>query len=264
MTDQSSADVDQLTANWGDQEAEHLWDRFLSHLPISWSGSTALDFGCGSRYLPKYLVQQQHVAVCHGVDLVAHGDVLSGGSPEQIPGVLLHTGRLEQIAALRNVCLDIVVSTATIPLLRPAELDGALSWIFERLKPGGVCVLDAEPVTSHAAFDVDRRLATPLAHLVFSPREINRYLADRGQEPLRYHNPSCAATYLMQFKRAGFELLRVERHPNPVTDVASAYFDDKLRHFDAQELATARLDVMMRKPLNAPDLTIIDGYVAKT
>jgi hypothetical protein len=264
MTEQSSADIDQLTSDWGDQEAKRLWDRFLSDLPISWSGCTALDLGYGSRYLPKYLVQQRQVAVGHGVDLMAHGDVLSGASPDQIPGVQLHAGRLEQIAALRYACLDIVVSTATIPLLRPAELDGALSWIFGHLKPGGVCVLDAEPVTSHAAFDADRRLATPLAHLLFSRREIDRYLAHRGQEPLRYHNPSCAATYLMQFKRAGFELLHVKRHANPVPDLGSAYFHDKLRHFDEQELATARLDIMMRKPLNAPDLSIIDEYVAKT
>jgi hypothetical protein len=264
MTIESSANVRQLSSNYENQEAELLWDRFLSRLPIRWSGSTALDFGSRSQYLPKFLVQQRQVAVCHGVALVADGDVLPDGCSEEIPGVRLHAGRLDWIAALRDVCLDIVVSTATIPLLRPTELDDALNWIFDHLKPGGVCVLDAEPVTSDAAFGADRRLGTPLAHLVFSRREIDRYLADRGEEPLRYHNPSCAATYLMQFKRAGFELLHVERHVRPEPDGGSSYFHDKLRHFDEQELATRRLDVMMRKPVTAPDLTIIDGYVAET
>jgi hypothetical protein len=264
MTVESSADVDRLSSNWENHEAERLWNRFLSRLPIGWRGSTALDFGCRSQYLPKYLVQQRQVAVCHGVDLVADGDVRPSAWSEEIPGVQLHAGRLEQIGALHDVSLDIVVSTSTIPLLRPSELEGVLSWIFEHLKPGGVCVLDAEPVTSHTAFGVDRRLATPLAHLVFSPREIDRHLADRGQGPLRYHNPSCGATYLMQFKRAGFDLIHVERHANPVPDVGSAYFQDKLGHFDEQELATTRLDVMMRKPLTSPDLTIIDRYVAAT
>jgi hypothetical protein len=264
MIGESSADVDQVTSSSEDQEAERLWQRLLSNLPVRWSGSTALDFGYRRRYLPKYLVQRQQVAVCHGVDLVGDGDELPGGSPDDIPGVQLHAGQLERIAALRDVCLDVVVSTATIPLLRPGELDGTLRWIFDHLKPGGVCVLDAEPITSHRAFGADRRLATPLAHLVFSRREIDRYLGGRGEEPLRYHNPSCAATYLMQFKRAGFELLHVERHATPEPEGGSSSFHDKLRHFDEQELATARLDVMMRKPLTAPDLTIIDGYVAET
>lgn len=238
-----------LTRRWGDEEADNLWEGFLGKYPVEWQDKTVLDFGCAWGYVPRMLVERRGAACCHGVDIHAHWERMPDQDrPDRVEGVRLYKGVYDEIEELREVELDVAVSSGTLFLLTPSELDHLLGWFYERLRPGGVCLFNLRTNLSYAGDDVHDHITAPFPHLLFSRRVLNHNFEARGKEPVRYMSPACTATYLMQFHRAGFELVQVRRYPNPFEESVYEEHADKLGFYEPGEMRTSQFDAFLRKP----------------
>ena len=238
-----------FTADWGDDYAGQLWDSVLEPAELAWAGATVLDLGCHWGYVLKHLLEARGIREGHGVDIEAHWiDMEDGSDPTLIPGLHLHQGRLGEIAALDDACFDVAVTMGTIFLMRPTELHRALAWIYDHLRPGGHLLVNTRTYFAHNGADLDGVLSTPLAHLLFTPHEVDAHLAARALRPARYMNPSSATTYLMQFRRVGFELRDVRRQASRIDPEILERFADKLEIYDREELLTGMITAYLRRP----------------
>ncbi len=96
---------------------------------------------------------------------------------------------------------------------------------------------------------------------MFGLPEIVEFLDRAGGTSPRYVNPSSAATYLVQFARAGFVIDRVERMHDGVDEELIGEHHAKLRWLDPDELRTTGLSARLRRPL-VPNLASVDGDAA--
>lgn len=236
---------DKLTPAYGAAQSESLWNGFLARFDVSWSGATVLDWGCSWGYLLRRLVDVHGVGRAIGVDI---REAWAEAPAELLAGLELHAGDIRRLPDLQELQADVIVSVGTMFLLAPTDVQGVLSWFRAHLRPGGLAVLSTRTFLSHAGGDLHRRLSTPYPHLLFPRRVIDAELTADGGAPSRYMNPSCGATYLMQYQRAGFEILDARRRSNPGLAPVLERFGDKLEPLDAQELDTNELQVLLRRP----------------
>lgn len=250
-----------LTRDWGERWARLLWEEFLGRLEIDWIGKTVLDFGCAAGYLPVHLVEQAGVAEAHGVDLHPMWEMVDGFRADAVPGVQLHAGDVLEIPKLQGVHFDLIVSIGTAFLLEPSLLMRVLNWFFDHLKPGGRCLIATRTFAHYDGADLGLN-APRFSHLLFGQDEIREYLESTGAPPARYVNPSCAATYLVQFVRAGFVIDSVRRLRDGIDEGFLSEHRAKLHWIDPQELHTSGLELILRRPL-MPDLSIVDQHAAR-
>lgn len=252
-----SAQRHKLTREWGDRWAGLLWEEFLGRQQVDWEGAHVLDFGCAWGYMPKYLVEHAGVAEAHGIDLHPMWEAMTDGfRPDAVPGVHLHAGELTEQAALAPLRFDVIVSLGTLFLLKPTELMDVLHWFHDHLKPGGLCLFQTRVYPHYNGADLGER-APAFAHLLFGEQEIAEFLRTSGAGPARYVNPSTAATYLVQFARAGFAIEHVERLYDGLDEQLFSEHAAKLRWIDPDELRTSGLAVRLARP-SLPDLSIVD------
>ncbi len=251
-----------LTLAWGEEQAERLFSGTLARYSVEWRGATTLDFGCAWGYLARHVIERLGAARSYGVDLHPQWNMLDDGwRPEQTPGLYLFAGDAQSIPELQDVAFDVIYSIGTLMLIPPTQLDGYLAWFHDRLRPGGHCILRTRTFFSYCGGDLHRRLKSPLPHLLFSRRTIDRYLAEGGHDPSRYMTPMCAASFLTFYRRAGFEILDVHRTMNPTSQEVYERFEDKLGYYDDQELRTSELAVLLRKPASPMDASVLEGVV---
>jgi SAM-dependent methyltransferase len=246
-----------LTREWGDEWARGLWDEVLGRFEISWQGTTVLDFGCAWGYVTKFLVEHAGVAHAHGVDLHPMWEGMTDGyRPYDVAGVHLHAGDVRELPALQRLHFDTIVSLGTVFLLEPTQLMNTLHWFYDHLKPGGSCVLQTRTYSHYDGADLGSR-APRFAHLLFSERDIAAHLDRAGSPPARLVNASCAATYLVQFARAGFAIERVNRTRDGIDEALIEEHAAKLQWLDPEELRTSGLEVHLRRP-SMSDLSVLD------
>jgi cyclopropane fatty-acyl-phospholipid synthase-like methyltransferase len=243
----------QLAEQWG----QLVWDEFLGRFELPWEGSTVLDFGCGAGYTPMYLIERAGAAEAHGVDLHPVWEAMADGfRPQMLPGIRLHCGDVLELSELQRQRFDVIVSNETVSLLEPTYLMRVLHWFYDHLKPGGHCLIQTRTFAHHDGAGLGERGA-PMAHLLFGEREIRAFLGRTASETTHYANPSCAATYLAQFARAGFVIERAERLRDGVDERLLLEHQAKLRWIDPEELRTSGLAVHLRRPV-MPELSLAD------
>ena len=249
-----------LTRELAEQWGRLVWDEFLGRFEVEWEGSIVLDFGCGAGYTPMYLVERAGVAEAHGVDLHPVWEAMADGfRPEMLPGIRLHAGDVLDVSALQRLRFDVIVSSETLSLLKPTYLMRVLHWFYDHLKPGGHCLIQTRTFAHQDGIGLGERSA-PLAHLLFSEREIRAFLGRAASDHEHYANPSSAATYLLQFIRAGFAIERVERLRDGIDEQLLQEHAAKLRWIDPEELGTSGLAVDLTRPL-MPELSLVDRDV---
>lgn len=238
-----------LTQAWGDDTAQRLWNSFMARHDIDWQGKSFFDFGCSWGYLGKYLIEHQGVAQAWGVDVDPQWTQMRDGfDPLSVPGMHLHAGDVLEIAELQEQRFDVIWSSGTLMLIPPTGAHEILRWFFDHLNVGGSCLLNVRTFLSQYGGDLQSYLRTPLPHLLFDKRSLDRYLVAVGKPRSRYMNPSCAATWLMQFRRVGFEIVHAERSPNQIDESVYERHADKLSTYEPSELRTSILNVRLRKP----------------
>lgn len=249
-----------LTRAWGDQQAQAMWNGTFSFFDVPWRGATTLDFGCAWGYFEKLLVERQGVERAVGVDICAHWERMIDWTPAETPGVELHVGDIREIPALTGRQYDVMLTSGTFMLLTPSDLQSVLRWMFAHLRPGGHAVFRTRTFTSWVGADLHETVhQTPLPHLLFSKRTIDDFLRERNLETSRYMSPLTAASYLMLYKRVGFDILDARRSTNKFTPEQLAPYSDKLAAFDPLELKTADLFAHLRKPEVPLDLDLLES-----
>lgn len=237
-----------LTQAWGADTARRLWESYIARHDLAWAGKAFLDFGCSWGYLGKYLLEHQGVREAHGVDIHPQWTEMRDGSePAALPGMFLYAGDILQIPELQDRTFDVIWSSGTLMLIPPSGVHSILRWFYEHLNPGGSCLLNVRTFLSQYGGDLQSLVKTPLPHLLFDKRTIDRYLASVGLGASRYMNPSCAATWLMQFKRIGFEIVHAERSANQLDESIYEQHIDKLSIYEPHELRTSILNVRLQK-----------------
>ncbi len=187
--------------------------------------------------------------------------VPDGWRPDDRRNVHLHSGELLELPALQRLRFDVIVSIDKLFLLEPTKLMCTLYWFWDHLKPGGRCLI-ATPTFAHPdGADLGDR-APRFSHLLFSGRDIADFLERTSRASPRYVNPSCAATYLVQFARAGFVIESADRVSADVDEDFIAEHHAKLSWLDPVELRTSGLRVTLRRPL-VPVLSVVDGDAAR-
>lgn len=216
-----------------------------------------LDFGCAWGYVPKYLVERAGVNEAHGVDVHPVWEAMVDGfRPDSVPGVHLHAGDVLKLPALQRLHFDVILTIGTVFLLEPSRLMGVLHWFYDHLKPGGHCLIQTRTYAHYDGADLGER-APHFAHLLFGEREIRAFLHGSGAAPPRYVNPSCAATYLAQFARAGFSIEKADRLSDGVDEALLGEHAAKLRWVAPAELRTSGLAAQLQRP-RTQDLSILD------
>lgn len=242
-----------LAPEWGADTALELWNGVLDHFDVEWNRARVLDVGASWGYLLRHLLDQRGIASAVGVDPRAPWRRL--GDQSLIGDLTLHEGEVDTVEELQDARFDVIVSTGTLMLLTPTRQLETLHWMRDHLEPGGHCVIATRTYLSHYGADQQQHLSSPLPHLVFGAPAIDALLARRGAAPLRYMNPSCAATYLMLFRRAGFDIVDVRRTSNIALEAARERFPERLVFFNDQELETSELHVHLRRPAGPADLS---------
>ncbi|MBC6981686.1 bifunctional 2-polyprenyl-6-hydroxyphenol methylase/3-demethylubiquinol 3-O-methyltransferase UbiG [Caulobacter sp. 17J80-11] len=249
------ANDEKRTRAWGMDVARSLWKTY-AQFDIPWRGARTLDFGCHWGYLPVLLREEVGVAEAHGVDLTPYWTSMSDGfDPASVDGVRLFSGDVLSHPGLQDQTYDVVTTSGTLMTLDAVLVEKVVAWMYDRLAPGGHAVLQTRTYMSPAGADLHRRVSQPYPHLLFSERVLNQHFAARGEPPVRAMLPYCAATWLMLFRCAGFDLVRVEGYGKAGFPAElDAEHGARVAAYDRRELETGLITVHARKPVRPLDV----------
>ncbi|HWH45669.1 MAG TPA: class I SAM-dependent methyltransferase, partial [Thermoleophilaceae bacterium] len=208
-----SVDVaEKSTQEWGALWAEGLWESLYRRFDPTIDGQDVLDLGCNWGYLLKLITERFRPRRLVGVDLHPMWEVLDHGwSYGELPNVELHDGVFADIEAIGPASIDLILSTSTLQMMGPEELERNLAKAYEVLRPGGEMLLRTRVATSYIGADLHARFDLPYAHLLHPGPVIERSAAEAGDHGLPELLPYTASTYLALFARAGFEAVEVRR-----------------------------------------------------
>lgn len=248
MSESNAPDLD-----WGRQTAETLWRAYAAMSDL-FPGNRLLDFGCAWGYL-GWLALERGCTEVVGVDLNAHWERVADASLVQRPGLRLHAGDLLALEELQREEFDLIVSSGTLFLLDSEYLDRLLGWFYDHLRPGGEALLRTRCMTAASFNDLGSRLSVPGAQLLFSRRDIDAVLVEKGYKQPKSHLSYTGASWIFACHGAGFDVVNVRRFSNQdVVDIARQH-PAKLRHIDPVELATGEILIHLRKPTERRDLS---------
>jgi hypothetical protein len=148
-----------------------------------------------------------------------------------------------------------IVSSGTLFLLDSEYVDRVLGWFYDHLQPGGEALLRTRCLTAKSFNDLGTRLSVPGAQLLFSRRDIDAVLTEKGHRELKNHLSYTGASWIFAFHGAGFEVVNVQRFSNQDVVDAVRPHHAKLKHIDPTEIGTGEILVHLRKPTERRDLS---------
>lgn len=222
------------------------------------TGKKILDFGCHWGYFAKDLLARGAREV-HGMDIIPHWNEVTDINLGSVPGLKLFAGDILTLPELQSETYDIIVSSGTLFLLSPPQLEAVLAWFYDHVAPGGVAILNTRTVFARSGFDshVNFGKDVPIPHLLFPRRILDGYLASQNRPRTRDMISYCATTWLTTFRCAGFDIEQVTRHGNDIPPEMLAQFQDRLGWHDEQEVNSGEVTALLRKPASPPDIQSI-------
>lgn len=239
---------EKLTLEWGDTQANALWDSIFSNFEIEWEGKSVLDFGCLWGYFPKLLLEEKGVREAVGIDILPKWEGVSEWDYRSMANLQLHAGDLVEIAEIQEMKFDIITTHGTIFLLNPSKQEEVLTWMYEHLKPGGSLLVQTRTFFAYNGGDLQNVTSTPNAHVIFSDRIINKVARFRKLSPIS------ATGYLMLFHRSGFEIKEVRRSGG----IDESFFkehQEKLWFYSKRDLGTGDIITHLMKPESDRDIS---------
>lgn len=245
------------TLEYGETVAQKLWNAFEG-FGVSFEGAKVFDFGCHWGYFCRHILKAGKAAQADGFDIMSHWDMVEEADVRDLPGLRLFSGELETVPEIQAERYDVIVTAGTLFLLPPEVLERTLRWFYDHLKPGGHLLARTRTVFSHVGGDLHaRNIRSEAAHLLFPRRVIDQYLAQRNEYTAPTNLPYCAATWLMIYRCAGFEIEQVVRNTTGLDEAVYERHADRFHWYDEQELHTGEVLAKLRRPLEDPDLQSI-------
>jgi SAM-dependent methyltransferase len=238
---------------WGKRTAESLWTAYAA-TGAKLAGARILDFGCAWGYFCA-LALERGCREAVGIDLHAHWQRLDDPSFVAQPGLSLLAGDILLIPEVQRQSFDLIVSSGTLFLLRSEYLEQVLAWFFDHLRPGGEALLRTRCVTAKTFNDLGTRLKVPGAQLLFSRRDIDGLLLEKGHTQLKSHLAYTGASWIFACRSAGFDVLDVRRFGNGEVLGCLKDHQHKVQEIDPVELATGEILIRLQKPVRSPELS---------
>jgi hypothetical protein len=211
-----------------ESDAGAWWGR-CTRYPVEWRGARVLDFGGASTAFAELLLEQAAAGEVH-VALPAGSAPAAPTDPARLRRC---AGDVLESAEFRDAVYDVVCSSGALAFLAPDHFERTLSWFWDRLRAGGVALLRTRTVFYD---DAGGRpyLRAPEAATVL---------------------PYCAATYLMYYRAAGFEILQADRVPGETSKNGPAAASP----YDPVEHGTRELIALLRRPAAPLDIEMLRG-----
>ena len=221
-------DEQKLTLEWGEKQADTLWDNLYAKWDPVIDGQDVLDIGCHWGFLLRFLGERFRPRRLIGIDLVPNWDtVVHGWDWRADDRVEFH--RTDALGLdLPPGSLDLVLCSSVFQYLSPELLDRTLARVRELLRPGGRFLLRTQVYTSYLGASLHRDYELPYVHMLHGQQLLaDRLRAGTGRQA-QYTNWLTSTSYLTAFARAGFEILDTVRmmnflEPQVVQRVAREY-----------------------------------------
>lgn len=256
-TRQRPQTVDKNSIEWGEGQAQSLWENLYSRFDPVVNGQVVLDLGCSWGYLLRFLAIEFSPAKLIGVDIQPWWDSRDHGWDYEELGEQLefHAGDLADIDALPAESVDLMLCTSVLQYMAPEQLEANLERAYELVRPGGELLLRTRCFPSYVGADLHPHVELPYPHLFYPERDLERFLRERrGVERTPYLNWLTSSTYLALFMRAGFEVIEINRrtsnrHPKALERLRDAY-----PLVDPQDLLCAELEAKLLRPVEPEEL----------
>jgi hypothetical protein len=232
--------------------AHSLWSSYVD-MGVSFSGKRLLDFGCAWGYL-CLLALDRGTTSAVGVDLFPAWERLADRGLVERPGLQLRSGHLDAIEDIQGNEFDLIVSSGTLFLLDSQYLERTLAWFYDHLVPGGEALLRTRCVTAKSFNDLGTRLNVVGAQLLFSRKDVNAVLHEKGYKEPKSHLPYTGSSWIFSCRGAGFDVVNVRRFSNGEVERTAASHRSKTRFVEPSELATGEIMMHLRKPPSRRDL----------
>ncbi len=244
----SNIDDLQYSYDWGMYQAKSLVKQYENLSSDSWHRKDVLEFGCGWGYTLLYLLlKKKNVNKAIGVDLKDFWNnyySLSRDFKEIYDQVELVDGDILVLDELKERKFDTILNANIIHTLSPSYLESLISWFYKHLNPKGKVLTIAKTVFNTNFYRLP--LKTPYAHLLFPEDELLNYL---GAERLHSWFPYSGSTYIMLFKRMGFNIDEVIRIKSPLADFQlDSEHRSKLSQYNEEEFSTSEILISASKP----------------
>lgn len=241
-------------AEWGERQAQSLWDGLYARWSPEIDGRVVLDLGCSWGYLLRFLAERFRPRRLIGTDpSPAWRTVDHGWDYEALGGlVCFFEGDLPQIEQLALGSIDTILCTSVLQYMTPESLAANLDRAYGLLRPGGEVLLRTRVFTSYVGADLHRDIALPYAHLLYPEAELVSLVQERRGRNPNYLNWLTASSYLMMFMRAGFEIREARRRFNKVEPDVIARVAARYPWISEEERNCAEVEARLVRPPRPP------------
>ena len=211
---------------------------------------TVLELGCGHGHLTASLLETAGAASAVGVDVQRY----SSWDEHLDPRLTLMVADLSVQPVFSAGSFDVVVSHVAFEhVTRPVQMLEALHGL---LKDGGTAWLRMNLYTSRTASHLYRQICFPWPHLLFEDDVVEEFYRKRHSIPsmrCAWVNKMTVAHYLFMGRELGFTIRRVRRKSSPIDVPFYVRFSDKLGRYQALDLETDFLTLVLVKGNSVPE-----------
>jgi 2-polyprenyl-3-methyl-5-hydroxy-6-metoxy-1,4-benzoquinol methylase len=219
---------------------------------IDVSGRTVLDLGCGHGYMAAALAEYAGAARAIGVDIKS----TPSWSEHKDLRLSLLVGDMSKETVVAPESVDVVVSQVVFEhVARPVQM---LAAVYNTLKDGGAAWLRMNIYTARNASHAYSEVFFPWPHLLFEDEIVAEFYRRHHTRPGRrfsWVNRMTVAHYLHICREVGFDIISVRRKTSPIDVLFYLRFEDKLGRYQALDLETDFLTLVLTKGTNLAGLT---------
>lgn len=208
------------------------------------TGRVVLDLGCGHGYMAAALVEHAGAARAIAVDVKSS----PSWAEHKDPRLSLVVGDLSKAAVVAPESVDVVLSQVVFEhVARPVQM---LAAIYNTLKDGGAAWLRMNIYTARNASHAYNEVFFPWPHLLFEDDvvvEFYRRHHGRNRRRFSWVNRMTVAHYLHVCREVGFDVITAHRKISPIDVSFYLRFEDKLGRYQALDLETDFLTLVLTK-----------------
>jgi SAM-dependent methyltransferase len=216
------------------------------------SGRNVLEVGCGAGYMTAALVEHANAAAAVGIDVKTYPSWAENADPR----VRLMAADLSVDRVVPSESVDLVVSQVTFEhVARPLQM---LAAIHDALTVGGTAWLYMNLHTARNASHCYMEVFFPWPHLLFGDDVVQAFYEKHHGWPRKrfsWVNRMTVAHYLGACRELGFQIEEIRRTVSPIDVPFYLRFEDELGRYQALDLETDFLLLVLTKGTGDPERT---------